>query len=78
LLQLLLGKQGGSVSMGMEEEFFVCLGVGGLAVMVWEPAKKVRRLPSYLEGPGLWLGAMVGGRVQPVIEGVVSWGQERV
>jgi len=64
--------------MGVEEESFVHLGAGGLAVVVWEPAKKVRMLPSHLEGPGFQPGAMVGGRVQPVIKGVVGWGQERV
>jgi len=56
-------EAGGSVSMGVEEESFVCLGAGGLAVAVWEPAKKVRRLPSCLEGPNFQPGAMVEGRV---------------
>jgi len=55
----------------MEEESFVHLGAGGLAVVVWEPAKKVRRLPSHLEGPGFWPGAMVGGKVQPERVGVL-------
>jgi len=64
--------------MGVEEESFVCLGAGGLAVVVWEPAKKVKRHPSHLEGSDFQPGAMVEGRVQPIGKGVASWGQEIV
>jgi len=55
----------GSVSIGMEDVSFVHLEAGGLLVAVKEP-RKVKRLPSCLEGPGFWPGAMVEGRVQPV------------
>jgi len=65
------------MSIGMEDVSLVHLEVVGLALAVRE-SKKVKRLPSHLEGPGFQPGAMVGGRVQPVKEGVVGWGQERV
>jgi len=69
---------GASVSMGVEEVSFIHLETGVLAFGVWEPAKKFRRLPSQLEGPGFWPGPMVEGRAQPVRVEVVCWGQERV
>jgi len=40
--------------------------------------RKVKRLPSLMEGPGFWPGAMVGGGVQPIRVGVVGWGLEKV
>jgi len=58
-----------SVSMGVEEVSFICLEAGGLALGVWEPAKKFRRLPSHLEGSDFLPGAMVGERVGPVGRG---------
>jgi len=68
--------EGDSVSIGMEDVSFVCLEAGGLVVAVREP-RKVKMLPSCLEGPGFWPAAMVEGRVWPVGWGV-SCGQERV
>jgi len=37
----------------------------GLALAVWE-LKKDKRLPSHLEGPGFWPGAMAEDRVWPL------------
>jgi len=62
--------------MGVEEVSFRCLEAGELALGVWEPAKKVRRLPSCLEGPGSQPGAMVVERVQPGRVRVICWNQE--
>jgi len=64
--------------MGVEEVSFMHLEAGSLTFGVWEPAMKFRRLRSCLEEPGFWPGPMVEGRVQPVGEGVVGWGQGRV
>ncbi len=50
--------------MGMEDVSLVHLEVGGLALVVGEP-RKVKRLPSLLEGPAFWPGAMVGRKVLP-------------
>ncbi len=61
----LLGDRGDSVSIGVEDVSLVCLGAGGLA-LADEDLRKVKRLPSLLEGPGFWPGAMVGGGVQPI------------
>jgi len=72
-----LGSRKESVSMGVEEVSFIHLEAGGLAFEVWGLAKKLSRLPSHLEGPGFWPGAMVGKRIQPAGGGGV-WGQERV
>jgi len=58
--------RGAFVSISVEELSFVCFKVGGLVFGVWEPAKKFRRLPSCLEGPDFWPGAMVEERVGPV------------
>jgi len=53
------------MSIGMEDVSLVCLEARGLALAVREP-RKVTRLPSHLEGPGFWPGAMVGGGVWPI------------
>jgi len=57
----LLRGRGDSISIGMADVSLVCLEAGGLALGVGEP-RKVKRLPSLLEGPAFWHGAMVGGR----------------
>jgi len=64
----LLGGRGDSVSMGMEDVSLVHLEAGCLALAVREP-RKVKRLPSHLEGPGFWPGAMVSGGVWPIRRG---------
>jgi len=58
--------------MGVEEVSLGCLEAGGLALGVWEPAKKFKRLPSHLEGPHFQPGAMMEERGQPIGRGVVG------
>jgi len=75
--QLPLGRQGG---LHVHRDGGCVLGTfgsRGLTVAVGDP-RKVKRLPSCLEGPGFWLGAMVGSKVQPERLGVMCESQERV
>jgi len=68
--------EGGSMSMGVEDVSLVRLGTGGLMVVGGGP-RKGRKLPSLLEGPGFWPGAMVERKAQPERLGVLekSWGK---
>jgi len=67
---------GGSISIGMEDVSLVHLEAGILALEVGEP-RKVKRLPSLLEGPSFQPGAIVERKVQPERLGVwyKSWGK---
>jgi len=56
---------GGSMSIGMEDVSLVHLEAGVLTLVVGEP-RKVKRLPSLLEGPAFQPGAMVRGRAWPI------------
>jgi len=69
--------RGDFVSIGMEDVSLVHLEAGGLALVVGEP-RKVKRLPSLLEGPAFWPGAMVERKVQPEMLEVWCESQERV
>jgi len=76
--QLPFGRQGGdSISIGIADVSLVCLEVGGLALGVGEP-RKVKRLPSLLEGPAFWPRGMVERKVQPEMLEVWCESQERV
>jgi len=55
-----------SASIGMEEAPFWPLVEGGLEVGDWVPSKKCQRLPSHLEVPDFWPGAMVEEKGQPM------------
>jgi len=68
---------GDSISIGMEDVSLVHLEVGVWLLAVEEP-RKVKMLPSCLEGPGFQPGAMVGGSFWPIRRGVVGWGLEIV
>jgi len=62
-------EAGGSVSMGVEEVSLVHLEAGGLALVMGGP-RKFKRLPSHLEGPGFWPGAMAERKDLPEKVGV--------
>jgi len=68
--------RGALVSIGVEEVSFMHLEAG-VAFGVWEPAGNFRRLPSHLEGPGFWPGAMVGEGLTSKSKGS-CWSQEGV
>jgi len=61
--------EGGSISMGVEEDALVHLVVGGLVVVGGGP-RKGKKLPSFLEGAAL-RGAMVERKAQPEGIGVL-------
>ncbi len=70
-------ERGSIMSMGMEDVPLVHLGAGCLAVVGRGP-RKGEKLPSLLEGPVFWPGAMVERKVQPERLGVWCARQERV
>jgi len=61
---------GGYMSIGMEDVSLVHLEAGVLPLVVEEP-RKVKRLPSLLEGPAFQPGGMVERKVQPERLGVL-------
>jgi len=68
--------EGGSMSMGVEEDALVHFVVGGLVVVGGGP-RKGKKLPSFLEGAA-FQGAMVERGGQPEELGVWCRSQERV
>jgi len=58
-------RQGGLHIHGYEDVSLVHLEAGGLALVVRE-LRKVKRLPSLLEGPAFQPGAMVRCRAWPI------------